>query len=381
MSRRLHIVIDDAIPFIRGVLEPFFDVSYIPGIEITNQNLKNAEGLVVRTRTICDSSLLNQTPVRFVATATIGTDHLDTLYLNQQGIQWMHAPGCNALSVCQYVLAAIFEILYETKKPLTETTLGIVGVGHIGSRLYELVKALGIRCLLCDPPLSDQNQRNDFLPLEEILQQSDIVSLHVPLIQQGLYPTQHLINDTHLKKMPSHAYLINSSRGPVVDNQALSYHLKEKTIAGAILDVWEEEPNLNKTLLNQVMIGTPHIAGYSQDGKANATSQVVRGIGNAFDIEPLKTFDLHLEKQTLEIEPLVEDDFLSLRAIFKKTYDIRKDSLLLKHSPDNFETFRKNYPVRREPRAYELKTLIKKENIRRVLEKLGFHLCVDSHFV
>jgi erythronate-4-phosphate dehydrogenase len=181
--------------------------------------------------------------------------------------------------------------------------------------------------------------------------------------------------------MPSHAYLINSSRGPVVDNQALSYHLKEKTIAGAILDVWEEEPNLNKTLLNQVMIGTPHIAGYSQDGKANATSQVVRGIGNAFDIEPLKTFDLHLEKQTLEIEPLVEDDFLSLRAIFKKTYDIRKDSLLLKHSPDNFETFRKNYPVRREPRAYELKTLIKKENIRRVLEKLGFHLCVDSHFV
>lgn len=378
MSRRSHIVIDDAIPFIEGVLEPYFQVSYMPGIDIRRQDIKNADALVVRTRTLCNASLLEQTPVRFVVTATIGTDHFDIPFLNEHGIHWMHAPGCNAGSVCQYVLAAIFEVLNQTKKPLAETTLGIVGVGHIGSRLYELVKALGIRCLLCDPPLSDQNQRNDFLPLEEILQQSDIVSLHVPLTQDGLYPTKHLISHSQIEKMASHAFLINSSRGPVVDNQALSFHLKEKRISGAILDVWEEEPNINTTLLSQVMIGTPHIAGYSQDGKANATTQVVRGLGHFFEIEPLKNFSLELESKTLDIEPEVEDDVQFLRSIYKKIYDIERDSLLLKNAPLFFESFRKNYPIRREAKAYKIKTTIKNQSRRIILQKLGFNLFVDE---
>lgn len=378
MSRRSHIVIDDAIPFIEGVLEPYFQVSYMPGIDIRRQDIKNADALVVRTRTLCNASLLEQTPVRFVVTATIGTDHFDIPFLNEHGIHWMHAPGCNAGSVCQYVLAAIFEVLNQTKKPLAETTLGIVGVGHIGSRLYELVKALGIRCLLCDPPLSDQNQRNDFLPLEEILQQSDIVSLHVPLTETGFYPTKHLISHSQIEKMASHAFLINSSRGPVVDNQALSFHLKEKRISGAILDVWEEEPNINTTLLSQVMIGTPHIAGYSQDGKANATTQVVRGLGHFFEIEPLKNFSLELESKTLDIEPEVEDDVQFLRSIYKKIYDIERDSLLLKNAPLLFESFRKNYPIRREAKAYKIKTTIKNQSRRIILQKLGFNLFVDE---
>lgn len=378
MSRRLHIVIDDAIPFIQGVLDPYFDVSYLPGIEIRKQDLKSADALVVRTRTLCNASLLEQTPVRFVATATIGTDHLDTPFFNEQGIQWMHAPGCNAGSVCQYVLAAIFEVLNQTKKPLAETTLGIVGVGHIGSRLYELAKALGIRCLLCDPSLADQNQRDDFLPLEEILRQSDIVSLHVPLTEKGLYPTKHLISHSEIEKMASHAFLINSSRGPVVDNQALSFHLKEKAISGAILDVWEEEPNINTTLLNQVMIGTPHIAGYSQDGKANATTQVVRGIGHFFEIESLKIFSLELENKTLDIEPEVEDDVQFFRSIYKKIYDIERDSLLLKKAPLFFESYRKNYPIRREANAYYIKTPINNDSRRMILQNLGFNLSVDE---
>jgi len=377
MSRRFHIVIDDAIPFIQGVLEPYFEVSYMPGIDISRQDLEKADALVVRTRTLCNHSLLEQTPVRFVATATIGTDHLDTPFLNEHGIQWMHAPGCNAGSVCQYVLAAIFEILNHTKKPLTETTLGIVGVGHIGSRLYELVKTLGIRCLLCDPPLADQNQRDDFLPLKEILRQSDIVSLHVPLTEK-IYPTKHLISHSEIEKMASHAFLINSSRGPVVDNQALSFHLKKKTISGAILDVWEEEPDLNKTLLNQVMIGTPHIAGYSQDGKANATTQVVRGLGHFFEIEPLKKFSLELESKTLDIELEVEDDVPFYQSIYKKIYDIERDSLLLKKSPLLFESLRKNYPIRREANAYYIKTSINNQSRRKILHQLGFNLSVDK---
>lgn len=377
MSRRSHIVIDDAIPFIEGVLEPYFQVSYRPGIDIRRQDIKNADALVVRTRTLCNASLLEDTPVRFVATATIGTDHLDIPFLNEHGIHWMHAPGCNAGSVCQYVLAAIFEVLNQTKKPFAETTLGIVGVGHIGSRLYEFAKALGIRCLLCDPPLSDQNQRNDFLPLEEILRQSDIVSLHVPLTEK-VYPTKHLISHSEIEKMASHAFLINSSRGPVVDNQALSFHLQEKTISGAILDVWEEEPNINTTLLSQVMIGTPHIAGYSQDGKANATTQVVRGLGHLFEIEPLKNFSLELESKTLDIEPEVEDDLQFLRSIYKKMYDIERDSLLLKKAPLLFESFRKNYPIRREANAYKIKTTVKNQFRRNILQKLGFNLSVDE---
>lgn len=378
MSRCFHILIDEAIPFIRGILEPYFVVSYKPGIEIKREDLTEIDALVIRTRTICNQELLENTPVRFIATATIGTDHLDTAYLDQQGIQWMHAPGCNANSVCQYVLASIFEILFETKKSLTKTTLGIVGVGHIGSLLYQYAKTLGVHCLLCDPPLSEHNTDYTFLPLEEVLTQSDIVSLHVPLIQDGLYPTKHLISHDELKKMPSHAFLINASRGVVVDNQALSFHLKEHTIAGAILDVWENEPNLNEELLKQVMFGTPHIAGYSQDGKANATSQVIRGIGKVFNIESLKYYNLQLDSQSLEINTIEEDDFTFLRSVFKKTYDIRHESLLLKSNPSFFESFRKNYPVRREPPAYEIKTKTLCENKRALLKILGFNLCVDS---
>lgn len=378
MAHRLHIVIDDAIPFIRGVLEPFFQVTYLAGGEITSQDLKDVSALIVRTRTQCNRELLENTPVRFVATATVGTDHLDLVYLEENQIQWMNAAGCNSNSVCQYVLSAIFEILLQTKKTFKETTLGIVGAGAIGSRLHHLARALQIPCLLCDPPLAVQKPNSQFLTLEEVLSKSDIVSLHVPLTADGPYPTYHQIADAEIRKMRSGAFLINTSRGPVVDNEALSYHLKEKTIAGAVLDVWEEEPNLNLTLLEQVLIGTPHIAGYSLDGKANATIQVVRALAHYFKIDELKAFQLKLdppENSPINAE-LEKSEFDLLCLVYTQTYGINRDSSLLKSSPAQFEDFRKHYPIRREPPAFLLKISSENEAYRVVFQKLGFNLCV-----
>lgn len=378
MAHRLHIVIDDAIPFIRGVLEPFFRVTYLPGSEITSQDLKEVSGIIVRTRTLCNQALLENTGVRFVATATVGTDHLDLVYLKENQIEWMHAAGCNANSVCQYVLAAIFEILLQTKKTFKETTLGIVGAGAIGSRLHRLASALQMRCLICDPPLAAQKENSDFSNLDDILDQSDIVSLHVPLTTAGPHPTHHRIGDIEIKRMRSNAFLINTSRGPVVDNEALSYHLKSKTIAGAVLDVWEGEPNPDLTLLKQVLIGTPHIAGYSLDGKVNASIQVVRALAQYFRIDELKAFQLKLDPpESPAITGVFETEKLEfLHSVYKQAYDINRDSSLLKRSPAQFEEFRKNYPIRREPSAFILKADLYNEDNRDILQKLGFNLCV-----
>ncbi len=347
------IVVDEAIPFLKGILEPYSEVVYLPGEEIARPVLKNADALLVRTRTFCNKALLAGTAVRFIGTATIGTDHLDSDYLEHAGIKWVAAPGCNAGSVCQYILAALFEISSRSGKPLNALTLGIAGAGHIGSRVAEVARALGMNVLLCDPPRARNEGAPGFHSFETLVRNSDILTFHVPLTRSGEDSTFHLAGESFFENGKSGMWLINSSRGSVVDNALLTRALASGKMAGAVLDVWEGEPEISETLLSLVSIATPHIAGYSLDGKANATTQMIRKWAAFFGVPELASYRVELPAPAMDLPP--DFDRLPLlrvlEMLYRKSYDILKDDAFLRSAPGNFEEIRKNYrsELRREP--------------------------------
>lgn len=347
------IVVDEAIPFLKGILEPYSEVIYLPGEEISRPVLKNADALLVRTRTLCNESLLAGTAVQFIGTATIGTDHLDLDYLERAGIQWVSAPGCNAGSVCQYILSALFEIASRSGKPLNTLTLGIAGAGHIGNRVAQAARALEMNILLCDPPRARSEGAPGFHSFETLVRNSDILTFHVPLTKSGEDSTFHLADQSFFKNVRPGMWLINSSRGAVVNNSLLAGSLASGKIAGAVLDVWEGEPEIPEKLLSLVSIATPHIAGYSLDGKANATTQMIQKWAAFFEVTELASYRVKLPPSGTDLPP----DFYQLplpRAIetlYRKSYDILKDDAFLRAAPENFEKLRKNYrsELRREP--------------------------------
>lgn len=340
----MKIVCDNKIPFLRGVFEPYADVDYLPGADICPASLVGADALVIRTRTRCDRALLKHSSIRAIATATIGYDHIDSEYCAQEGIVWSNVPGCNSGSVQQYILAALCLLAQKHGFCLKDKTLGIVGVGHVGSKVARAASALGMKTLLCDPPRKKAEGLEDFVSLEEIIQASDIISLHVPLKND----TFHLLNPALLT---SKQFIINSSRGEVLDNQALRRCLENKSLGGAVLDVWENEPHIDLELLRLCDIATPHIAGYSADGKAAGTRGAVRFIAAQLGITQLLEFEpsaLPLPKNSIVHCPCsIEDAILH-------SYDIGHDSNLLKSSPKDFERFRSDYPIRREMSAFSI---------------------------
>lgn len=362
----MKVVVDDKIPYIRGKIERLVDeVVYLPGAEITAEDVHDADILLVRTRTHCCKELLEGSRVRLVVTATIGFDHLDTLYLDEAGIEWHNCPGCNATSVAQYVHNCLLLLEKEKGLKLSELTLGIVGVGHVGSEVLKACRPLMGRVLLNDPPLQEAckalpfQEYGDFLPLKgdgdsvvggALLDQCDIITIHTPLICGGKHPTFHLIDEAFLESAPKHLVLINSGRGEVVDNAALLNALNEGRIADAIIDTWENEPNLSRELLNKVYIGTPHIAGYSADGKANATrmslEHIAQWLDKGGDDKALQTMSgLTVEPPSLPEGSITATDEAE-RAL--QLYDPRQDSCRLKSEPTKFEYLRGHYPLRRE---------------------------------
>ena len=268
----MKIVCDDKIPFLRGVFEPYAEVVYLPGAAISASDVKDADALVVRTRTRCDRTLLEGSSVRVIASATIGYDHIDTAWCSEHGIVWANAPGCNAGSVAQWVESVLVTLSRSHGFSLVGKTLGIVGVGHVGSKVQALASALGLRTLLCDPPRAMAEGPAGFVLLDEIISGADIVTLHVPLAQE----TYHMIDASVLGRMRPSQILINSSRGEVVDSSALREALQDGRLMAAALDVWENEPLVDPVLVGLAEIATPHIAGYSQDGKAAGTTAAVR---------------------------------------------------------------------------------------------------------
>ena len=274
----MKVVCDSAIPFLKGALEPYCQVVYAPGSEISREMVMDADALVIRTRTRCNAALLEGTKVRFIATATIGYDHIDTQWCESHGIKWTNAPGCNSWSVQQYIGSLLVTMSRTLGFSFREKTIGVVGVGNVGSKVARLAVLLGFRVLLCDPPRARKEGSGQFVSLDEIISRSDIITLHVPLIRDGEDATFHMFDESRLASMNQNQILINSSRGEVVDDAALKNALTQKKILAASLDVWENEPQIDPELLSLLFTGTPHIAGYSVDGKATGTTMSVQAL-------------------------------------------------------------------------------------------------------
>jgi erythronate-4-phosphate dehydrogenase len=371
----MKIIADDKIPFLKGVLEPFAEVDYIAGSEISPKHVKEADALLIRTRTRCDGILLDGSRVKFIGTATIGYDHVDTIYCDKHEITWKNAPGCNASSVNQYVSSALVYLSRKFDFRLRNRVLGVVGVGNVGSKVVNTAELLGMRVYLCDPPRVRDEGICGFISLEGIIRECDIITFHVPLNCDGEDRTLHMIDSGMLRKLNPGTFIINTSRGEVADTKALLESLEKGNLAGVILDVWENEPRIDSGLLTRCILGTPHIAGYSADGKARGTTMVVRELSKYFNLgmddwEPNYIPEPLNEMITVDCLDRDEEDILS--EIISTTYRVEEDDQRLREAPAEFEKLRGNYPVRREFRAYTLSLVNSWPEIKRICRKLGF---------
>ena len=372
----MKIIADNKIPFLRGALEPFAEVVYMPGKETTAEVVKDADALITRTRTICNEALLKGSSVKVIATATIGFDHINTAWCEANGIIWRNAPGCNSWSVKQYITSLLLSVARKRSLSLEGMTLGVVGVGNVGSKVASAAAALGMKVLLNDPPRERKEGPEAFVSLDELIRRSDIITLHVPLQKDGPDATWHLFDAARLASMRPEQILFNSSRGPVVDNKALKAALQERRIAGASLDVWEGEPDLDPELVSMLDFTTPHIAGYSADGKANGTTAAVRTVAEVLGL-PLtdwKATGVPAPAQSLEFD--IDAAGKTVQEVLTEavlhTYDIAADSDALRADLGAFERLRGDYPVRREFDSFTVRLHGGTPDMASRLSKLGF---------
>jgi erythronate-4-phosphate dehydrogenase len=371
----MKIIADDKIPFLKDVLEPYAEVIYIPGKQITNKILKDADALLIRTRTKCTESLLKGTKVKYIGTATIGFDHIDTQFCEKNEIFWTNAPGCNSSSVQQYMAAALLKIAAEFRFSLKGKTIGIVGVGNVGSKVEKLALALGMNVLLNDPPRARKEGEKKFVSLGSVIYKSDFVTVHVPLNVVGEDCTWHLFDEKSFKKMRKGTWFINASRGEVAETIALKKALGSGKLAGAVLDVWENEPDIDLDLMAKTFLATPHIAGYSTDGKANGTSIIVNSLCSQFNLPIKNWYPPKLPKPDAPMISIsgigkTNEEIIS-EAVFH-TYNIDQDNINLRFSPSDFEKQRGDYMIRREFTAYTIKLNGGTKHVRKILEQLGF---------
>jgi erythronate-4-phosphate dehydrogenase len=269
----VKILVDENMPYARELFSRLGDVKAVAGRPIPVEELNDADALMVRSVTKVNEALLAGKPVKFVGTATAGTDHVDDAWLKQAGIGFSAAPGCNAIAVVEYVFSALLMLAERDGFALRDRTVGIVGVGNVGGRLQKRLEALGIRTLLCDPPRADRGDEGEFHSLDELVAQCDVLTFHTPLFKDGPYKSLHLADDALIRALKPGTILINACRGPVVDNAALLNRLNAGQELSVVLDVWEPEPDLSVALLALVDVGTAHIAGYTLEGKARGTTQ------------------------------------------------------------------------------------------------------------
>ncbi len=347
----MKIVADPNIPFAREAFGALGDIVLVPGREIDAAAVRDADLLLVRSVTPVNAGLLDGSRVRYVATATIGTDHIDHEYLSRKSIGFASAQGSNANSVAEYVVAAMLELAQRSRFRLREKTLGVIGVGNVGSRVVGFGETLGMRVLPNDPPRQQTEALTHFVSLERVLAEADIITMHVPLTREGRDATFHLFDRNKLSVLElKKPILINTSRGAVVDNKALLKAVDGEWISGTVLDVWENEPNILPELLDVVDIGTPHIAGYSFDGKVNGTQLIYRATCDFFGIQSSwKPSLLPPEVPRVELTASSgEDEEEVLRRVIKHVYDITADDTALRANIRTFDKLRAAYPVRRE---------------------------------
>ncbi|MCW6606766.1 4-phosphoerythronate dehydrogenase PdxB [Yersinia ruckeri] len=348
----MKILVDENMPYAGELFQRLGEVQAIPGRPIPLEALTHADALMVRSVTKVNAELLQGTRIRFIGTATAGTDHVDEAWLRQQGIGFSAAPGCNAIAVVEYVFSALMMMAERDGFQLRDKTVGIIGVGNVGSRLNARLNALGIRTLLCDPPRAERGDQGEFWPLEKLVREADVLTFHTPLNKTGPHQSLHMVDSECLAALPDNRILINACRGAVVDNAALLAALEKGKKLNVVLDVWEPEPDLSLSLLARVDIGTPHIAGYTLEGKARGTTQV------------FEAFSQHIgQPQSIELASLLpqpefshirlngELDEGKLKRLMHLVYDVRRDDAPLRQVagiPGEFDRLRKHYQERRE---------------------------------
>lgn len=378
----MNIVCAQSVLYAKEIFSHLGNVEIIPDYEIRACHLRKANALIIRSQTTVDKNLLDKAPISFVGTATAGFDHVDTAYLKSRNIYFKNAAGANANSVAEYIITALLTVGKKKSIDVLSKTIGVVGVGHVGSRVVYLAQALGMRVLMCDPPLASKTSGHHFIALEDLVQQSEIITLHVPLSYEN-FPTYHLINEKILEKMQSQSILINTSRGAVIQEASLLQAMKSNKIGPVILDVFEGEPDINSFILESATIVTPHIAGHSIDGKVGGSLQVYRELCQVVGEKPLITMEsLFPNHQLMAIN---ETSFINktqdcLENFLRHIYDIEKDhrNLLMagrmatEEKKSYFKALRKNYDPRFEFHHYHITENHMPQSVKNILQKLGF---------
>lgn len=340
----MKIVADVDIPFLEGVFEPYCEVIYKKGKDIVADDVVDADALLVRTRTQCDASLLEGSKVKIVASATIGTDHIDKDYCASRGIEVANASGCNAGGVMQYVFSAVYGIAARKGIKLDDVTFGVIGVGNVGRLVAYMAESLGFKVMRCDPPRAQKEGPEGFCTIEELLAQSQVVTLHVPLDET----TRGMANDAFFTLMLPGTIFINAARGEVVNEEALMTAIPK--LGAVVIDTWNNEPDVNEELVELVDIATPHIAGYSYQGKVNGTRMAVRAVAECLGIEALKDFspdDSEEDRQPVRLD-LRGRTHGEIAAVLQYNYPIFTDDFRFRMEPHKFEKLRNEYQYRRE---------------------------------
>ncbi len=384
----MKIVADANIPFVKECFSSVGDVKIVPGRQMTPQIVADADGLLVRSVTPVNSTLLDKSRVRFVGTATIGTEHIDIDYLNSQGIGFASAPGSNANSVAEYVVAALLSVAQKKKITLEDKSIGIIGVGNVGSKVDHKCKALGMKTFLNDPPLQRQTQDEKYRPLKELFD-CDFITMHTPLTGEGQDKTFHLANREFFDNLKNGAVFINTSRGGVVDTDALKDAIQKGKLGGIILDVWENEPNIDYDLLRCVDISTPHIAGYSFDGKVAGMMMIYEAFCKHFDMNPKKQLDEFLPAPAVPaifLEDVKTGTQKYIHEMVQHIYPINRDDFNMREilmvdenqRPQFFDDLRKQYPIRREFQNTTIqceKRQAQNCQLVNILKGIGFKAC------
>ena len=374
------IVADENIPLLDAFFERFGEIRRVPGRSIDRATVEQADVLLVRSVTNVNRALLEGSNVRFVGTCTIGTDHLDLDYFQHAGITWSSAPGCNARGVVDYVLGSLLTLAEIEGVELAQRTYGVVGAGEVGGRLVKVLQGLGWKVLVCDPP-RQAAEGGDFVSLEQVIEQCDVISLHTPLKKHGAQSTWHLFDKDRLNQLKPGTWLINAARGPVVDNAALRDVLLRREDLQAVLDVWEGEPEVDVALAELCVLATPHIAGYSLDGKQRGTSQIYQAycdfIGQPAEVSLSDLLPAPwLSQVTLNAE---SDPAWALAMLCRGVYDPRRDDADFRRSLVGsvneqraaFDALRKHYPLRREIDGLQVRIEGNSPALQRIVAALG----------
>ena len=377
----MRILADQNIPFAKQAFANLGEVSTFVGRELTAKDVVDADVLLVRSVTRVDAALLMGSAVKFVGSATIGTDHIDLDYLQQQGIMFANAPGSNATSAAEYVLAALLHVLNNQQLALDKLQVGIVGYGNVGSRVGNLFQALGLQCRIYDPPRQQQFADIEYCDWQTICG-SDVVTAHVPLTRDGDYPTYRMFDQTFFTALKPGASFINTARGEAVDEAALLVRLAKAPL-NLVLDVWQNEPRINPQLVRQTLISTPHIAGYAYDGKLRGTEMVYQAACQYFGVEPQWTMQAELNEANTLLQLDAAPDFISsLHQLVQQAYDITQDSEQLRailamddaQAADHFDALRKHYPKRREFSHFDVVVSQWPAQQQKLISQLGFNV-------